>query len=203
MMKILYNGCSWTYGDELEDKKERFSYLVSQHFNAEEVNVAECGSSNDKITRTTYLALKEHKDIDAVVIQWSNVERAELWDKKHYPYNMIPSMNLGGVRKRPERLEYVTRQKCYYGTFEDATGHEMLYKNIHLMQLMCKDYGVPLYMTKLKPDKCKESKRGWEFVPMTAIYEKLLPDYSYRMPKGHPTPEGHQIIAQHIIELMT
>ena len=51
-MKILYNGCSITWGDELTDREnQRYSRLVSNHYNAEEVNLASNGISNDRIVR--------------------------------------------------------------------------------------------------------------------------------------------------------
>ena len=32
-MKIYFDGCSWTYGTELENKEqERFSRLICEHF---------------------------------------------------------------------------------------------------------------------------------------------------------------------------
>ena len=54
-MKILFSGDSFTYGDELSNReKDRFSRLVSEHYSAEEINRAECGSSNDKIVRDVF-----------------------------------------------------------------------------------------------------------------------------------------------------
>ena len=41
-MKIYFDGCSWTHGTELENKKKtRFSKLISDYYNAEEYNLGE------------------------------------------------------------------------------------------------------------------------------------------------------------------
>ena len=46
-MKILFHGCSITWGDELEDREnERYSKLVSDKFDTKENNIALCGNSN-------------------------------------------------------------------------------------------------------------------------------------------------------------
>ena len=40
-MRIYFDGCSWTKGEELENQEEdRFSRLVANHFDAEEYNIA-------------------------------------------------------------------------------------------------------------------------------------------------------------------
>ena len=65
-MKILFHGCSITWGDELEDREnERYSKLVSDKFDTKENNIALCGNSNDRIVRETIEYLKTSK-VDVV-----------------------------------------------------------------------------------------------------------------------------------------
>ena len=74
---IYFNGCSFTNGYELEDKfNERFSALVTKHFNTEEDNDAKVGGSNDRIWRTTMNHCLSNK-YDAVVIMWTGNNRME------------------------------------------------------------------------------------------------------------------------------
>ena len=61
MKNILFNGCSFVYGDELVNKNERFSYIISKHYNIPEINIAKCGSSNERIIRTTIDYIKQKK----------------------------------------------------------------------------------------------------------------------------------------------
>jgi len=74
MHKLVVNGCSFSRGDlmneylyyETKDEKyisdgwvdwgldKRFSYLISNHFDWEEINISQGGASNENIFRTTY-----------------------------------------------------------------------------------------------------------------------------------------------------
>lgn len=85
MGTILYNGDSFTYGDELNGYErgaqgrhtyaEKLSNILSYKY----INIAQNGSSNQKIYRTTNNFLQDTKrDIDLVIITWSNFGRFEL-----------------------------------------------------------------------------------------------------------------------------
>ena len=51
-MRIYFDGCSWTKGEELENQeKERYSKLICDELGAEETNLAIKGGSNDRIVR--------------------------------------------------------------------------------------------------------------------------------------------------------
>jgi len=60
-MKYLYaNGCSFVWGDELQNEndpewahKKRWSRVFSDKCGVEEINESENGSSNNRIYRTT------------------------------------------------------------------------------------------------------------------------------------------------------
>ena len=71
---ILFDGCSWTWGDELENREEtRFSSLIGQ----DHVNLGQCGKSNDGILRTT-LDFCEKNEVDIAVIQFTKFSRTEI-----------------------------------------------------------------------------------------------------------------------------
>ena len=55
LYKYLYaNGCSWVDGDELQDRtQQRFSKLLSNDLNLEEINQAIAGCSNETIIKNT------------------------------------------------------------------------------------------------------------------------------------------------------
>ena len=51
-MKIYFDGCSWTKGEELENQEEeRYSKLICDKLGAEETNLGMGGGSNDRIVR--------------------------------------------------------------------------------------------------------------------------------------------------------
>ena len=83
-MKILFNGCSWTRGAELENiEEERFATLVCRELKAECDMKGAGGRGNHRITRTTLDALEE-SSYDLAVIQLSQPSRAEFYRDGQY-----------------------------------------------------------------------------------------------------------------------
>ena len=72
---ILFNGCSWTYGDELDDPiLEGYPHLLADKLNLPFKNLGRNGRSNDSIFHSTmsYL-LEEHPKL--VIVQWTHPPR--------------------------------------------------------------------------------------------------------------------------------
>ena len=79
---ILFDGCSITYGDELQGTncdddyrvKTRFSHVVAEELGDNYVNLGTCGKSNDGILRTTLEYCENHK-VDLAIIQFTSFSR--------------------------------------------------------------------------------------------------------------------------------
>lgn len=109
-MYLLFNGCSFTQGDELPDpEQQRFSTHIAKLSGIEAVNIAADGSSNSKIYRNTLdyiLNAEEHPEL--VYVQWSDFARFEL-----LTYNAAAFFNRAGefvaddpfVQVSPARLQ--------------------------------------------------------------------------------------------------
>ena len=81
-VKFLFSGCSYTWGDELENYLvERYSKLVSDHYQERSINISECGISNDTIVRRT-IEFLENVSTEVVVIQFTVQQRLELFNEK-------------------------------------------------------------------------------------------------------------------------
>ena len=79
-MKIYFDGCSWTQGDELQNpEEERFSKVICDKLGAEETNLAIGGGSNDRIVRNL-LVENNIEDYDLAVIQMTFPARTEYYD---------------------------------------------------------------------------------------------------------------------------
>ena len=76
----LFNGCSFTYGEGLDNPREE---CFSAFFDAE--NIAIPGSSNKLIWRNTkdYLFAEQGKAIESVYIVWSDINRTEFIDTNY------------------------------------------------------------------------------------------------------------------------
>ena len=81
-MKIYFDGCSYTRGDELDNpEEERFSKIICDELGAEETNLALSGGSNDRIIRNL-LVENNIEEYDYAVIQMTFPTRTEYWDSK-------------------------------------------------------------------------------------------------------------------------
>ena len=72
-MRLYFNGCSHTYGDDLADPHtQAWPAIVSKRLDCEFYNDGMSGSTND---RTLYRAIKHAHDYDKFYIAWSSVRR--------------------------------------------------------------------------------------------------------------------------------
>ena len=74
-MTIFFNGCSITWGDELEEKEDqRYSTLIGHQLDADVVNIAQAGVSNDWIVEKTISWFSDH-NADLAIIQFTEPSR--------------------------------------------------------------------------------------------------------------------------------
>ena len=208
---ILFDGCSWTWGDELENrKKDRFSTLVSDHLGKDHVNLSERGKSNDGILRTT-IEYCQSNTVDLAIIQFTKISRREILDSKGERYIRI---NVGSKNE--------TSGLYFENLYTHADDIANFYKNKFLLEHFFKVKGIPYYFVCLnkKKDLYKENyieyllyKRkpsSWQKMsdtePVTSLYTLFggdkkdgTPYFDYP-PSGHPNIKGHQKIADHILQ---
>lgn len=132
---LLVNGCSYTYGDELDDPiNERWSTHLSSLLGSKIENIGSCGASNSKIFRTTMDALLSNgNDITGVIIIWSAFERCEfvnlsthhLFWKEGNPEE-DPWMQVSPSRLDSRQYKSVTKKveglKAYYNDLYTSEG---------------------------------------------------------------------------------
>lgn len=144
---LLFDGCSWTYGSELEKpnddhdkrKRERWSNLVSEHFQTDHVNLGEGGKSNDGILRTTLAYCENHK-IDLAIIQFTKSNRREILKKDYYK-------RLNAGRTESDIVAYYK----HLNTQEDDIAN--FYKNKFLLEQYFKSKQIPYYFVQLNRRK--------------------------------------------------
>tara|TARA_Y100001973_G_C5200460_1_gene337234 strand:+ start:2110 stop:2778 length:669 start_codon:yes stop_codon:yes gene_type:complete len=80
-MRLLFLGCSWTNGCELDDnEKYRFSTIIGKRLNAEVVNLSADGRSNHAIARI--FLEQDLSQYDRVFVQLTQVSRTEWYDSE-------------------------------------------------------------------------------------------------------------------------
>ncbi len=130
-MKILFSGCSNTWGDELDNPEtERYSYHVAKHFNAEEINVSDCGASVHMVATFALQWIKYNGKPDVVVIQWPPFQRSEFW------------------RIRKKRLAALTPQDFREGSTkpdDHQSWAKFYFQEIHNDSLACDRWFLEMY----------------------------------------------------------
>tara|TARA_R100000027_G_scaffold48118_1_gene36850 strand:- start:123 stop:818 length:696 start_codon:yes stop_codon:yes gene_type:complete len=80
---LITNGCSFTFGDELKDRKNQaFPYVISKNLNIPVINLAYNGKSNEAILRTTleYVFNNDLSKVEPIfILGWSGISRKEFY----------------------------------------------------------------------------------------------------------------------------
>lgn len=218
-MHIFFNGCSYTWGDELENREEeRYSRVVSTHYNAQETNIAANGNSNDAIARTTMEWFAQGNTCDLAVIQWTVISRFETY-KDQYVSVTVQNNNF---------------KSFYADYYEDKVGVDAAFKNAYLLEQFFISRGIKYiflwhdcFVNWSKTIEKEDKDERWQdygfFVTILdtpCVWRDLLTnknfsfmranlanehksiltfDIDFVASQAHPNPQGHQKIAQRII----
>jgi hypothetical protein len=186
-MKIFYNGDSWTWGYNLENRELRYPSLIDQHYDAESVDLSIHGCSNRTILRTTLKENIEGFDIGIINLTCKNRTEYYNWETCRWEF-----LNMGRhkgfqnksivSKKMQEYYEYV-----YTDTYGE-TDEWIAYTGIkNYFQL----YNVPLILTTSQIG----SKLNYDLILNTQDISRC--DVSI-----HPNEIGHRRIYEKIITLV-
>jgi len=204
-MKIVFAGCSFTWGYELENPEEqRFSRLVCNKLGAEEINVSRCGWSNDLILHNFLKFSTTCGKPDLAVIQWTQKNRWQMWDDSQDDWETLH------IDKK-YKLQW-NAIRYYRHVYTKHCGIENYWKNVYLAEQYCKDNNIKLIMMNI----------GWNKQPTVdyvSPYQVLCKGYrqniaggllpkpkhikpnelrEYYMKNWHPSFKGHQMIADYL-----
>lgn len=200
---ILFDGCSYTYGDELENpEKDAFPHLVARMGLGEGAkprnykSVGECGKSNDGILRTT-LEFCENNPVTIAVIQFTKFSRREIKKPQSTSYFHVTAEN-----NDEGSLEYY---KHLNNRDDDVANY---HKNKFLLENYFKKRNIRYFFLNLqkmhKVDGFTPS--SWYYlVDKKPIlnFRELLGGRRWKPENytgGHPSVKGHQMIAKEIYE---
>lgn len=198
-MKIYYDGCSWTWGDELEDKDKRYSKIISNHYKAEEYNIAESGGCNRRIVRN----ILDHNidDFDLFVIQMTMQSRTEWYDEDEKKFRAVKASLPSHLSDEERKYWHAYYEKIYhkkYGIADERIFYyllrEILRDKKHIIVTCSRESFVP-YDMDISLDLYDNKKRH-------AIHKQWgdKPPYpslkNYLARGNHPNELGHKIIAE-------
>lgn len=205
-MHLLFNGCSYTWGDELENKlEERFSTLVANHYQAEHANISDCGRSNDAIARTTMEWFADGNTTDLAIIQWTIISRFEGYDDLNKKYFHVT------VDKKSKWEHF------YKNYYYDQLGVDCLFKNYYLLEQFFIANNIKyVFMfhdcwsnTIINLDSVWKKfiiKKDFHFLrgmfsQNCILINPLIDDCHFKGTKGgHPNALGHQAISNYLIK---
>ena len=210
-MKIAFAGCSFTWGDELENPEEqRFSRLVCNKLGSEEYNLAGRGWSNDILLHKFLKFCNSSEKPDVAVIQWTAISRWQAWDESQKDWEVLCTQ-----KKYHLKLNAV---RYYRNVYTHHHGIENYWKDVYLAEQYCKDNDIKLIMLDMDYKDLNDTRyfNGVNYVSPYQFLCKgyrqnivggLLPRpkkdrdavwYEYYMENRHPNVKGHQIIADYV-----
>ena len=225
-MNILTNGCSFTYGEELDSPTtQAWPYVLESmmreadpqsDFNAHTVtNLATRGASNTKILRDTIEYInKDPLEVDMVVIGWSDCTRAEFYTHRPIRHNLYTNYK-GPIQinvnwSNPEYFGPDTFFEDYYKYWQD---YSLDYANwltqVQLLESYLEDLNIDHkffiafgntidYEIANKYLFRKEHFLGWPDERMVDWVDGLP-----KCPDGHPGSEAHRLVAKKILTEIT
>ena len=139
-MTLLTNGCSFTWGAELNDRELRFGRLLSKKLDCNLVDLSENGSSNERILRTTFDYLN-NSDVNLneliVVIGWSGISRTEYFTS-------------GWVKMTPTMIGTNEVATNYYSYMQSEQQDNLkFYNQVLLLQLWLEKNNVRYFMFRI------------------------------------------------------
>jgi hypothetical protein len=154
-MTLLVNGCSFSYGDELQNpEEERYSTHLGKLLDIDVINKAWPGSSNERIWRTTKEQLFEDRNITKCLILWSDVARVENihldshlisheWDMpRPDPFFQFSPARLGSDPWRALKTEY---EDYYSNVYTNETGISKTFFYMYDIVMTCKLLNIDYY----------------------------------------------------------
>jgi len=126
-MKLYFNGCSFTKGDELTDPKTTaFPAVMSKKLGLEFVNDAESGGSNQRIVYRTVQNLNEY---EYFIIAWTNYNIfTEYNPVDNFEINFTPNLNLETSLHLSNDLKENYKKYYDYGKLYYTHWHNELYE---------------------------------------------------------------------------
>ena len=211
--KILASGCSFTYGDELEDRSMAWPSLVSATLCANLHNIALPGESSDYVLRSVIDRLSKDRNVNLVLIGYPMPGRLEFADNQgiysSWPGNQDHSM-----------YKFFPFRKQLQSYLDDHHNEKYLlskwYINLISIQSFLKSINKPavfvlvwkenFYYNKYKDDiDIIQLHKLVDWSLFTDNGAKSMAEYTTGCklgPRKHFLEDGHKIVAKKIISYM-
>jgi hypothetical protein len=187
-MTIAFFGDSFTQGTPFRtDDPDIWPNLVAKHFYMKADNQFVAGGSNHAILRNLVHYMRKNADVDAIIVTWSHWNRSEVHHGE-IVYQMQPNGNSFPGKFINQWYKDMNTDVQFQDWVDKTWIVDKLLKN-----------KIPHFQWCAFPD---ERKRTRNYDPENWLPTSILDvvDGVGNTPCGHPTKEGHKIIAECVIE---
>lgn len=169
-MKYFWFGDSWVVGDELvlpnnQNFDKTFAYLTSKFFNAECINLGECGSSCDDIVQRFFQTVSKIGVDDVVFFCLTVNHRVSFFDNDGKIKRVMPNQIYEQHQPHPNRMQWYR--------FFDTPAQRIFNrdKNVNLLHYFCKDRSIKHFFCNL-------------FTVETSVMIDTVPEHYWLVPKS-------------------
>ena len=187
-MKIYFDGCSYTEGKGYlgeNYKNLRWSKLLCDKLDAEEYNISDSGSCNQRILRNL---ANDHcnKNYDLMVIQLSYPSRTEFYNGSYFQQVNNKWRNL----KSSGDTISLTFQMYYRNVYAEEYGLSNELTVYNSIKYICEAKKLPLITLSCYPNT---------ILPV----DHILKDYEHASARDtHPSVNAQKLIAAHVYSLL-
>lgn len=158
-MKLYFNGCSHTFGDDLSDHStQSWPSVLSKHLNCKFLNDSISGGTNDRII---YQTLKNASEFDKIYIAWTYTTRFTRYraDNNH-EVNFNSELTHKLYDKTSDFQQY---GKLHYTTwYNELFSFKQWLQNIILMQRFLESINKPYVMVNTDNNNINRWTVGWK-----------------------------------------
>jgi hypothetical protein len=141
-MKLYFNGCSHTFGDDLHDKSLSWPSLLGSKLNCQILNDSVSGGTNDRIM---YRTVKNVHDFDFFCIAWTYTSRFTRYRiDNNYDVNFNPQLVHSLYKDAPEFKDYGKMHYAYW--HNELYAVKLWLQNIVLLQRYLDSFKKPYVM---------------------------------------------------------
>lgn len=156
-MKLYFNGCSHTFGDDLNDHQLAWPTLVAKKLNCDFVNDAVSGGTNDRIM---YRTIKNAHEFDFFYIAWTYTTRFTRYrSDNNHDVNFNPQLTHSLYGNHSEFRDY---GKFHYAFWNNELYNFKLWlQNIVLLQRYLDSINKPYVMLNAAHNHVNRWSTGW------------------------------------------
>lgn len=157
-MKLYFNGCSHTWGDDLDDpKSQAWPALISDRLGCDFLNNSVSGGTNDRII---YQTIKHADQFDKFYIAWANTSRFTRYRAdNNFEINFNPHVRNTLYEKNYEFIEYATLHYKYW--HNELYSFKLWLQNIILLQRYFDSINKPYVMITASNNQIGQWTSGW------------------------------------------